>query len=155
MDTMNTIDTTAYDAEWMRGRGADLLLPRRDDRPPHAPAAREISDTFDTAAHLARRRAELQHRLEELSADLSEPVVGSNHLVEDAGDHQHRRSSAVVAAILLDELRQVERALRRIVTGEYAVCEVCGDQIPPRRLQILPATTLCVGCQARREASGA
>jgi len=155
MDTMNAIDTTAYDTEWARGQGADLFPSRRDDRPPRALAARETSDTFDAAAKLARRRAALQRQLEALSADRSEPAVGSNHLVEDAGDHQHRHSSAIVAAILLDELRQVERALRRIVTGEYEVCEACGDQIPPRRLQILPATSLCVGCQARREASGA
>lgn len=142
---MNTIDMTAHDAERTYGQGMEMF-------PPRAPATRETFDAFDAAAHLGRRRDELQHQLGELLAERSAPATWSNHLVEDAGDHQHRHSNAVVAAILLDELRQVERALLRIVTGEYAVCEECGDPIPPRRLQALPATTLCLSCQARREA---
>lgn len=155
MDTMNAIDTTTHDAKWMRGKGTETPPPRRRDRPPRVPATRETFDTVDAAAQLAQRHAELQRQLGELLAETSELAIGSNHLVEDAEDHQHRHSSAIVAAILLDELRQVERALRRRAQGEHEVCEACGGRIPPRRLQILPATTLCVGCQARREVGGA
>ena len=154
MDTLNAIDTTTHDAGSLRGQGTAMLPPGQGDRPPRAPATRETFDTFDAAAQLAQRHAELQRQLGELSAETAEPAVVSNDLVEDAGDHQHRRSSAIVAAILLDELRQVERALRRIAQGKHEVCEACGDRIPPRRLHILPATTLCVGCQARREVEG-
>jgi len=47
-----------------------------------------------------------------------------------------------------EELRQIERALDRIDSGLGDECESCGEFIDPRRLQVLPYTTLCVDCAA-------
>lgn len=47
-----------------------------------------------------------------------------------------------------EELRQIERALDRIDSGLGDECESCGESIDPRRLQVLPYTTLCVDCAA-------
>lgn len=44
------------------------------------------------------------------------------------------------------ELAQIERALERIESGVGDECESCGEAIDPRRLQVLPYTTLCVDC---------
>ncbi len=44
------------------------------------------------------------------------------------------------------ELAQIEHALERIESGLGDKCEVCGNTIDPRRLQVLPYTTLCVDC---------
>jgi hypothetical protein len=33
-------------------------------------------------------------------------------------------------------------------------CEECGDAIPKKRVEAIPAVTLCVGCQAQEEADG-
>jgi predicted RNA-binding Zn-ribbon protein involved in translation (DUF1610 family) len=33
--------------------------------------------------------------------------------------------------------------------GQAQVCENCGAPIPRERLEVFPAATLCVGCQAR------
>jgi phage/conjugal plasmid C-4 type zinc finger TraR family protein len=53
---------------------------------------------------------------------------------------------------LLDENRlQAERATSRKATGEYGVCEDCGQKISAERLQFLPEATRCVQCQARQE----
>jgi phage/conjugal plasmid C-4 type zinc finger TraR family protein len=53
---------------------------------------------------------------------------------------------------LLDENRQqAERATSRRATGEYGVCEDCGQKISAERLEFLPEATRCVGCQARQE----
>jgi phage/conjugal plasmid C-4 type zinc finger TraR family protein len=53
---------------------------------------------------------------------------------------------------LLDENRQqAERATSRKATGEYGVCEDCGQKISAERLQFLPEATRCVKCQARQE----
>lgn len=49
------------------------------------------------------------------------------------------------------ELRQ---ALERIEAGVYGVCQQCGQPINPERLEILPATALCVACSAAVEESG-
>jgi DnaK suppressor protein len=53
---------------------------------------------------------------------------------------------------LLDENRlQAERATSRKATGEYGVCEDCGQKISVERLKFLPEATRCVTCQARQE----
>jgi DnaK suppressor protein len=53
---------------------------------------------------------------------------------------------------LLDENRQqAERASSRRATGEYGLCEDCGQKISPERLEFLPEATRCVACQARQE----
>jgi RNA polymerase-binding protein DksA len=49
----------------------------------------------------------------------------------------------------LDLLSKVQHALRRIDSGEYGICEVCGRAIPLERLEVLPYTTLCVDDAAR------
>jgi DnaK suppressor protein len=53
---------------------------------------------------------------------------------------------------LLDENRQqAARASSRRATGEYGVCEDCGQKISSERLEFLPEATRCVTCQARQE----
>ena len=45
-----------------------------------------------------------------------------------------------------DELRQIERALRRIEQGEYGTCDRCSHEIPEARLVAIPYVTYCVDC---------
>lgn len=42
------------------------------------------------------------------------------------------------------ELREITDAWRRLDSGTYGVCEVCGEHIPKERLEILPYTRYCV-----------
>jgi DnaK suppressor protein len=42
-------------------------------------------------------------------------------------------------------------ALRRCDEGSYGRCETCQNKIPDERLDLFPAATRCVSCQARRE----
>ncbi len=44
------------------------------------------------------------------------------------------------------ELLQVNHALQRIIQEEYGECEECGAEINPKRLKIMPYTTLCIKC---------
>lgn len=56
---------------------------------------------------------------------------------------------ARVAALLTDaesHLADLERARARLAAGDYAVCEVCGRDIAPERLDALPATRTCFAC---------
>jgi DnaK suppressor protein len=107
----------------------------------------------EALAQLAQRRADLVLRLGRLEHDgASDGLRWSNHLAEDAQAQQDRHNVAAVRAILRGELLQVEYALEHAAQGKYGVCEDCEREIPPRRLQIVPAATLCVACQARREA---
>lgn len=48
-----------------------------------------------------------------------------------------------------DLLHKVEHALRRIKSGDYGECEVCGEAIPVARLEVLPYATTCVTCASK------
>ena len=49
------------------------------------------------------------------------------------------------------ELEAIEEALTRLENGSYGYCEVCGQPIEPRRLEIMPETPLCRNCMSHRE----
>jgi len=48
-------------------------------------------------------------------------------------------------------LTQITAALERIDSGTYGICENCGKEIHPARLEALPYATLCINCQAKQE----
>jgi DnaK suppressor protein len=48
-------------------------------------------------------------------------------------------------------LDSVEAALRKIEKGVFGKCEVCGNQIPRQRLEVMPWARNCVFCQTKNE----
>ena len=52
-----------------------------------------------------------------------------------------------INAVLYDQLEQVEEALGRLEMGEYGCCVGCNRPIAPNRLQSVPWTPYCLGCQ--------
>ena len=49
-----------------------------------------------------------------------------------------------------DSLAVVDHALRKFEEGTYGLCDVCGKQIDPDRLEALPQATLCLNCKANQ-----
>jgi DnaK suppressor protein len=113
----------------------------------------ETLTPFTPIEQLESLRDDLRTKLQALEQDDEDLVRPhfSNHLAEDAQDQQQIRSDAAVRQVVLDDLRRVEHALSRALDGKYGLCEDCGHEIPPRRLQVIPSATLCVACQSRRE----
>ncbi len=50
-----------------------------------------------------------------------------------------------------NELKMVEEAIYKIDTGTYGICEACSKPISPKRLRILPLSTLCINCKESME----
>lgn len=44
------------------------------------------------------------------------------------------------------ELKRIDAALKRIDENEYGYCVSCGADIQPKRLEMDPATPVCVDC---------
>ncbi len=44
------------------------------------------------------------------------------------------------------ELRRIGAALQRIEADEYGYCLTCGEEIEPKRLELDPATPVCIDC---------
>ncbi len=49
------------------------------------------------------------------------------------------------------ELRRIHTALQRITDGEYGECMSCGEAIAFGRLEVDPATPLCIQCAEQAE----
>ena len=51
------------------------------------------------------------------------------------------------------EIESIDRALRRLETGSYGICETCGKEISMSRLEALPWTPVCKECAGVKEES--
>jgi RNA polymerase-binding transcription factor DksA len=51
----------------------------------------------------------------------------------------------------VQEIRAIERALRRIALGTYGVCVSCGQPIERERLEAYPTANRCAACQRAYE----
>jgi RNA polymerase-binding protein DksA len=86
-----------------------------------------------------------------LEEETGEAVSGSadNHMADTATETYERELDEGLEEDARDQLRQVDKALARIESGEYGRCEICGKEIPVDRLEAVPWTTLCID-DARR-----
>src|SRR5512134_3699249 len=75
--------------------------------------------------------------------------------VTDTADESAADLIADTGAAIVDrhvqELRDIEAALRRMVDGSYGECSDCGTGIEFERLQVYPTAKRCVRCQGQRE----
>jgi DnaK suppressor protein len=97
---------------------------------------------------LMRLRSELKE-LEETFKETSKPVELDQTRVGrlsrmDAMQAQQMALEAVRRR--QHQLLKVEGALRRIESGEYGYCFVCGEEINVRRLSVDPTNTRCMEC---------
>ena len=101
----------------------------------------------ETIKKLKAMRDEISQRIEAIEADVhhkKEPVE------KDFAEQVTQRENEDVLNALDDEsiqtLNKVNAALLRIERGEYGICEKCGEQIDPKRLEALPFATTCINC---------
>jgi RNA polymerase-binding transcription factor DksA len=107
----------------------------------------------DLHALLVRRRNFLRGSLERgLHADDEEDVRGTE--LSDADDSIADIDAEMALTRLArdqNELNDVERALERFDSGDYAQCSACGNPIGYPRLLAHPSAILCLACQEKRE----
>ena len=100
-------------------------------------------------------------RLEELISDYERELEVAR-LTESSSDRSSEPGNAESSSMkleyakelsieqnTLDLLSKVEHALRRTKSGDYGICESCGNSIPLERLDVLPYSALCVECAAK------
>jgi RNA polymerase-binding protein DksA len=114
------------------------------------------TDRFRTQLEEARERLQRtidNHELGNASLleETGELQSGSqdNHMADTASETYERELDEGLEEDARGQLRQVEKALSRLDSGEYGRCEVCGREIPEERLEAVPWATLCID-DARR-----
>ncbi len=75
----------------------------------------------------------------------------STHLADAASDAYDREFALNLASKEGSVLYDIDYALKRIDDGSYGDCELCEKPVPPRRLQAVPYTKLCIKCQELEE----
>lgn len=111
----------------------------------HAVRDQVVAHNQELHAVLASLRADLVH----LAADAA-TATGDDQA--DTGSRAFQQfQDEQVAGNARDLLDQNERALGRMESGTYGVCEACGNPIAKGRLQAHPSATLCVTCKSKQE----
>jgi DnaK suppressor protein len=68
----------------------------------------------------------------------------------DAATETLERSLAMATSEnLRDMLDNANAALNKMRKGTYGICDVCGKEIPKKRLDALPYATMCLNCRKR------
>jgi DnaK suppressor protein len=105
--------------------------------------------------HLETKAVEAQARMKLLKKE--DPFADKSRLLDRASDDAdaqvkagHERVEAMQRQMSL-VLVQTRKALTKIKLGKYGVCESCGKMIDTDRLAAMPAATLCLICEKKRE----
>lgn len=104
--------------------------------------ARLLARRQELATRASRAAADLRREHEPLSADFSEQAVQreNDEVLQGISDAAH------------DELLLIDRALKRLDSGDYFDCERCGAPIGEGRLEVVPYADLCADCARRAQA---
>ena len=97
---------------------------------------------------LQDERTDLVSKLAELGAGGTGLTYDSNFADSSQVTAERSEAEALVAS-LQDTLEDVERAIDKIDKGTYGLCESCGCQIDPVRLEAMPAARYCIDCASR------
>jgi len=95
-------------------------------------------------------RERLEHRLSDLTGKARRNDLITEWSNEEMDQIQSRSELDLTVLFVNTDFqtkRAVETALALLDSGEYGTCQDCGTDINPNRLDAIPWTALCVGCQ--------
>jgi RNA polymerase-binding protein DksA len=84
-------------------------------------------------------------RIAEIDSELRKPLSADSD--ERATDLESQALEGIKKSEI-QEIHQIQGALKRIAEGTYGVCVQCGADIDPKRLKALPIATRCISCAA-------
>lgn len=114
-------------------------------------------DLDQVRSRLEDQRAVTIKRIAEMRAGFDGMVAaseGSNaddeHDPEGATIAFERSQLGALIAQAEHQLTEIEHAVMKISDGKYGVCESCGKQIAPERLDARPIARTCIKCANKR-----
>jgi DnaK suppressor protein len=122
------------------------FMPVKQGQEPEAAMNKEECELF--RLKLLRMRSDLQEQ-EDISGasgdavELDQSRVGRLSRMDAM---QAQQMALEVARRRQHQLLKIEGAMRRIESGEYGYCFVCGEEIDIRRLSIDPTSSRCMVC---------
>lgn len=110
----------------------------------------ERSRTLEALAHFDTELKDLRERAGELS-------LYRQHMADIGTASMEQEKSFLLASEEGQQLYAIDEALQRLYKEpeEFGMCERCGSDISPERLDIVPHTRYCAACQKALEAEAA
>ena len=84
----------------------------------------------------------------ESSGDLSSYAY---HQADQGSDTNLMEQTVMMMEKEREKIRLLNEALRKIHSGSYGVCEICGENIDETRLEMIPYATYCISCMEKME----
>jgi DnaK suppressor protein len=98
---------------------------------------------------LEDERERLEAVVAQMDAEGTKNLGYGNHMADDASEAYEQAKDLALRQNAEQLLVKVTNALERFEQGTYGICERCGTEIDPARLEALPYATLCLHCQQR------
>ncbi len=105
--------------------------------------------------YLEQKSHDTEKRIRQLKKE--DPFEDKGRLLDRAADDteaqvktRHERIEAMQQQLGF-ALAQTRKALTKIKIGKYGICEECGKMIDTDRLAVMPAATLCISCEKKKE----
>jgi RNA polymerase-binding transcription factor DksA len=83
-------------------------------------------------------------RIDRIEAEQRQSVDDDS--AEQALEREDDESLDAIERAALIEIDQINLALGRLHAGTYGRCVSCGEEIDPRRLDVMPAAATCMIC---------
>ena len=90
-------------------------------------------------------KTELTQRVNAIDKDMKHEDMSSNW-TEQATERENDEVLESLGNSSEHELEMIDAALKRIESGDYFNCSLCGEEIPLSRLELLPSSSRCVDC---------
>ena len=103
---------------------------------------------------LEEMRSQVLHALKGSTKEVTAPDEAkgySQHSADEGTDDFVRNVNLEVTTKEFGLLRQIERALEKIEEGTYGICDLSGEEIPLKRLEVVPYATTTVKAQEKLE----
>lgn len=78
--------------------------------------------------------------------DQGVPDLGDLGVTDNLGEFLHLLSDSK-----REEILKIDDTLERLRSGDYGLCQECGESIAIGRLEVAPYTRFCLACKRKRE----
>ena len=104
-------------------------------------------DLKEMKNRLRERRIILMEQLDIESEKILPAGNDRRNKADLAYDYAYRGRQEAKLNRLESQVKEVDKALKRVKDGNYGTCTNCGKAINPERLEALPYVELCIECQ--------
>lgn len=104
--------------------------------------------------NLLKQKEDLEKEMSQNKAPISEHEESTFADANDLATHDTDLSNDLsVKQLKINQYNEILEALDRIENPDFGLCEECGIEIGAKRLEVYPATRLCIACQEEYEKS--